>query len=372
MKAPDRNGAILLVVAGVLALLVGGLVLLRDPGPGDLGTTATPSTPSAGRASGPPPPLPRPACGVSAILVPDCGRWWGVAPGALTDVTLKDALHDFEDKTGRPVDVVHAYHRDDTLFPTGPEMDLARDPQQRRLLFLNWKPSTTMTWREMADGGVDDRIDALAAHITSTFPERFFLTVWHEPENDVKPAEGSGMTATDYHDMYRHVVERLRAGGVTNAVTVMTYLGGPMYGVKPWFGDLYPGDDVVDWMGWDPYVFASPTANISGDFGSLVNRSGERWPGFYTWAQANHPGKPLVVAEWGVFTSKTQPERKAFVYESAQRQIADFPAIKAILYFDSPNAPKGDTRVDSSADALSAFDQLGREGAFVGPPVPAD
>jgi hypothetical protein len=46
------------------------------------------------------------------------------------------------------------------------------------------------------------------------------------------------------------------------------------------------------------------------------------------------------------------------------QQIARFPAIKALVYFDSPNAPKGDTRPDSSQPALAAFRRLAESTLF--------
>src|ERR1700733_1132306 len=49
-------------------------------------------------------------CTVSAKLVPSCGAWWGVTPviGARQDPAV--AVHDFEGKTGRSVDIYHGYH----------------------------------------------------------------------------------------------------------------------------------------------------------------------------------------------------------------------------------------------------------------------
>lgn len=356
-----------MVATGLLAVLAVSLLVWHvDRAPAALETGRGPRA----TAEAPQPGPTRPGCGVSADLVPACGLWWGVAPSELTGVPRREALRQFESDVGRPVDVYHAYHRDAALFPTAEEVSLARDPQARRLLLLNWKPSTTASWRAVADGAVDDRLDALARHITATFPERFFLTIWHEPENDVVPAPGSGMTARDYADMYRHVVTGLRERGVTNAVTVMTYMGSPEWGVAPWFPELYPGDDVVDWIGVDPYIYAVPRGNIDGGFRDIVDRKGPGWPGFYTWAQSTFPDKPIMVGEWGVFHSEERPERKAWVFRTVSRDIHRFPAIKALIYYDSPRAPKGDTRIDSTRESLQEFRDLGTLPWLVAPTVP--
>ena len=59
------------------------------------------------------------------------------------------ALAEFERDTGQTQAIYHAYHRGTELFPTATEMQLARDPANPRLLFLNWKP-TGASWAEIA------------------------------------------------------------------------------------------------------------------------------------------------------------------------------------------------------------------------------
>ena len=49
---------------------------------------------------------------------------------------------------------------------------------------------------------------------------------------------------------------------------------------------MYPGDDVVDWIGFDTYAYSDPGYG-HGDFAELLNRrmaSRPNWPGFYNWA----------------------------------------------------------------------------------------
>lgn len=347
-----------------------GRELVRPGAPATAPPSHSPAS-ATGPARVPPPASPtrspaKPACTVTAKLVPTCGVWWGVAPGAFTKTPPVEALRHFESKAQRPARVFHVYHRGDELFPTAPEIAAARDPQHRRLLFINWKVAAGTTWRAVAAGREDARIDRLAAHIKRTYPERFFLAIHHEPENDVRTAPGSGMTAKDYAVMYRHTVNRLRERGVTNAVTVMAYMGYEQWGKQAWFEQLYPGDDVVDWIGFDPYVTSKPGAYHYGDFAKLVNLTTEpaRWPGFYSWATRKHPHKPLMLSEWGVFEHGGDPARKAWIYSTVAWQLDDFPAIRGLVYFDSPRAPRGDTTIDSSAVALAAFRRVAALTAF--------
>jgi hypothetical protein len=302
-------------------------------------------------------------CTVNADLVPNCGLLWGVAPGAYTDLPASRALEQFESATGRPADVLHAYHRGDEVFPTKDEIATVSGPR-KRILFANWKVAWGTTWAKVAAGAEDGRIDKAAGRLKA-FPGKMFLAIHHEPENDVNPG-GGGMTAKDYAAMFRHTVERLRADGVTNVVFVMVYMAYEPWCVQPWFGDLWPGDDVVDWVGMDPYLFAKPGGYGHGDFAYLVNRTSNpsKWPGFYTWVTRTHGNKPLMVAEWGVYEYPADPQQKAWIFSTVNQQIGRFPKIKALVYFDSPSAPKGDTRPDSTSTALEEFKSLAESALF--------
>ena len=395
-------------------------------------------------------------CTVGATLVPTCGVLWGAATGAHTNQSLTASLHEFEQDTGRTQAVFHTYHRGtSTLFPTAEEIAMANENGHPRIPFLDWKPAVA-SWAAIADGDpqVDDFLDRLAAHITKRYDRPFFLTIHHEPENDVRPEPGSGYTAADYARMYRHVVERLRHDGVHNVVFVMTYMGYAKWPAQQWFDQLYPGDDVVDWIALDVYAYSTPGYGY-GDFAEMANRGGptpsgtptppsptasspsappppsspspsrspsppppsslspsvspspspsassgppssspspsssgpsasgspspsgtwpprpaverrpetpvreDGWPGFYDWAAKRFPDKPMMLGEWGVWTG-TDTGHKAWFYDNVGTEIARFPRIKALVYFDTPDAGGGhDSRVDHPADALPAYRKLG-------------
>lgn len=305
-----------------------------------------------------------PKCTVSALLVPSCGAWWGVAPASFTETPRTRALHDFERKIGRTVDIYHAYHRGNEIFPTAEEIAIAREPGHGRILLLNWKPDFGRSWASVAAGSMDGQIDRLAAHIKATFPEKFFMVIHHEPEEEVRPQAGSGHTADDFRNMFRHVVKRFRADGVHNALFTVVLMGFDGWGRQPWFDRLYPGGDVVDWVGMDPY--ASPETP---DFAHLVNQTtdqGRGFPGFYNWSARIAPGKPLMVAEWGVFSGSAA---KAAFFRSVSAQFKRHPRVKAMVYFETPRGPFAgteiDTRVDSSAATLTAFRKLSNNPQFM-------
>lgn len=320
-----------------------------------------------------PPVAPPPSsCTLSTKLVPSCGRLWGVSPMNYQALPLSTAVAQEEAIAKRPMDIVHTYHINDQLFPTAAERAEATQPGRNRLLLINWKPATDMSWKAVAAGGADARIDRLAAYIHSTYTRPFFLTIFHEPENDVRPAAGSGWTAADYAAMYRHTVLRLRAGGVTNAITVMNYMAFDKWAAQSWFSQLWPGDDVVDWIGLDPYGTGATTGYTARDFNTLVNRPENGFPGYYTWATHTHPGKPLMLAEWGVNYVPGNPAGQATFFNSVRTQINNYPDIRAFVYWDLPKPPSSDpsaplTTVTLNPDAEAAFQALGRASSFAAP-----
>jgi hypothetical protein len=299
-------------------------------------------------------------CAVGPNLVPDCGALLGVAPGAHASGSKTTALTRFEQATGRRQDVFHTYHRGQSeLFPTADETRTASDPTNPRALFVNWKP-TGASWAEIAKGDptIDAFLDKVGAHVARDFGDRpFFFTVHHEPEDNVNPDPNSGYTASDYAAMYRHVIERLRAAGATHMISVMVYMAYIKWTQEPWHDQLYPGNDVVDWIAWDTYGYSDPGYG-NGDFAELVDRvgsHGQSWPGFYRWAAEKFPSKPLMVAEWGVWYSSSSPQHQADVFNGAVAQMAHFPRLKALVYFESSSAEGRDSRVDINSGSLDAY-----------------
>ena len=366
------------------AFLVDDVSLITDaPTPAPVPTTTTPApvptttTPAPVPTTTTPAPVPTtttpaPACAVNAILVPSCGAWLGVAPNPLSGESWDQALLNFEAQTGRTAGIAHYYHRGTQLFPGTQEIARARESGHRRLLLENWRPENGNSWAQVAAGASDALIDAEAAYLKSHFTERFFLAIHGEPEDEVIQTAGSGYTAADFRAMFRHVIQRLRGDGVTNVVSVMDYTGNPKWGQMSWFGDMYPGNDVVDWLAEDPYVIGPEGGWYDSNFGQLVNRTfpGYNWPGFYSWAGKVAPGKPIMIAEWGVDDLTTDPSWKPAKFRDIAAHMSDYPLVKALVYWNSNTFnPVGTTRVDSSSGALTAYRDLGHLAAL-NPTVP--
>ena len=274
------------------------------------------------------PPTTTGPCEVTELLVPTCGAWLGAStPSRDGSYDYVVGLAEYEAAAQDPPDILHFYIRGAVLFPTPQDRALSEpDGSRRSLLHYSWKPSTSHTWRQIADGAADDNIRMVAEGLRA-YPYRLFLAINHEPENDVK-GSGSGMTAADYVDMYRHVVDMLRELGISNVVYVMNYMGFDTW--ADLVDDLYPGDEYVDWIAYDPYGF--PEANHLAEIVDDPN-PGEDWPGFYTWATSRHPGKPLMLAEWG-FDLRGRASAADVLRDAAVIMERDFPQLKAFVYWN--------------------------------------
>ncbi|MEV4276146.1 glycoside hydrolase family 26 protein [Actinoplanes xinjiangensis] len=305
-------------------------------------------------------------CVTDAKLVPSCGVLWGGAAGGFTSAPRDQALKTWEKASGRTASLFHQYHKGDEVFPTKAEIAMTNDPANPRALLLNWKIAYGSNWAKVAKGEQNRRIDAFAKRAKS-YGKKFFLVLNHEPENDVVARKGSGWEAKDFAAMYRHTIKRLRSQGVTNAVNVVAYMGNEKWMAQNWWADLYPGDDVVDWIGLDSYVSVEKGYYHFGDFADLLDRKPKGGGlGFYDWAVSKHQSKPIMVAEWGAYHRVGRNTDKSAVYNSVVPELRKRPAIKAIVHFDTKKDDQGDRdiSIDSTKASLAAFKKLAADPIF--------
>ncbi len=308
-----------------------------------------------------PPPVPPPAesgeCTISEILVPSCGVWLGAStPSSDGRYDYDRGLAEYEAVAQNTPDILHFYKRGAQRFPTAGEIAQAERPdRQRSLLLYNWKPSMQRTWAEVAAGRADADIDAVAASLRA-YPHRLFLNIFHEPEDNVRLESGSGYTPQDYADMYRHVVDRLRFLGVDNVVYVWNPMG--WVGWRHLFDGLYPGDDYVDWICYDPYARNDRQPDLAG----IINteRPDLDWPGFYEWATAKAPGTPLMLCEWGV-DLRSNSDPASILGGDIDEQLARFPALKGLVYWN--DIDRVNARIDVTTDAGRALGEAYRRFA---------
>lgn len=192
---------------------------------------------------------------------------------------------------------------------------------------VNYKPAGQMgltAYNSILAGNQNGSIDQTADHIKA-YGKPMWLAPMHEPEND-----DTGGADDEYARAFRYIVERIRARGVTNAVIVWDMMGFNGHGAR--YPTLYPGDDVVDWIGYDPYVRTTASVDTWAEFLNLG--AGGGFPGMYAWSAPK--GKPIMLCEWGL-GSPVVPSVPTSLFGSTQMAalIRDFPLLKALVYWSA-------------------------------------
>lgn len=304
-------------------------------------------------------------CTISDKLVNSCRPWLSAAVGGYTMVSGNEQFAFFNKRLNNPnvltnpnaattltykMDIPHVYHPPGTALFNGDAQRALNDTSlygsPTNPVLVNWKPGDK--WADVAAGKIDSTLINAAKTVKGLGSRKIFLTLWHEPENDNVNAVGLNITgqcktpngpngsAADYRAMWRHVKEVFQQQGANNVVWFWNLTGfvGDS-GTAGWaciVKDLYPGNDVVDWIMWDPYASSS-----DGDFVKSVSR-------FYNFltqnsdAQHDFKSKPWGLAEHG---SNTDPAVAAGYWNKAKDAIGTswsnnkFPNIKLYSVFDT-------------------------------------
>ncbi|HEX3081737.1 MAG TPA: Ig-like domain-containing protein [Candidatus Saccharimonadia bacterium] len=296
------------------------------------------------------------SCTIDAKLVNSCRPWLGAAvddyPQAASNFKAQILYH--EQEIGRQLDVVHQYHPVGSVHLSSDETFFAN--RAGTMLFLNWKPAGV--WSDAAGGNssVNGQIDTMAASIKAVAPHKLFLTVFHEPENDVSSGgqgcgsityKGSSGTPADYKAMWQNVRNRFDAAGVTNVVWVMDYMN-----YSPWdclVDDLYPGNNLVDWVFFNAYRSGTTS------FGNQIQRFINVMAGYQS-ASLDFNGRNWGIGEWNANTS--DPADSVTYYDEAKTTISTnaFPKIKLYSVYDSISGADGVTDERVAYDANGTYD----------------
>ncbi|MGH2944704.1 MAG: DUF7594 domain-containing protein [Solirubrobacteraceae bacterium] len=315
-------------------------------------------------SAGAPSPSPEPSVGAPAV--PSAGAYFGTY---VSERSTGRTLLETEAMVGRKFAVAHDYRRwDHSPFISDRHRTWA---DGGRLVYLNWhakKRDGSMTsWADIASGGHDARIDAVAQE-AKLFGRPMFIAFHHEPENEV----GGYGSASDFADAFRRIVRRFEQHGVSNVAWVWNIMGTSKY-YGQYSGGLYPGDDVVDWIAWDPYNWV----DCHGRSGTWVEFA-DKVQTFYDWLGANgHADKPFMLGEYGSDEPLAGQPSKGSWFRGARDAMSGagnggvprFPNLKALVYFDSDHTSSSYSsgcawHIDSSASSLSGFQAMGADPYF--------
>ena len=280
------------------------------------------------------------ACTVDTHLVNPCRPWIGAYSGMYTQVANdpKSQLLYHEQRLGHQLDVAHVYNKvgANSLSPAATYFI----NRPNTYLMQGWKPAST--WAAAANGSADAGIDQMISSIKSVAPNKLFLTIWHEPENDVSSgnctSNANGASAgspADYVNMWHHVRAKFDAAGVNNVVWVMNYMSFSKWDCLVPL--LWPGNADVDWVNWDPYATGTESWDIMcSRFYNFLSQSSD--------ATHNYLSKTWGLNEVGTY-SMDNAHRYAFWDGAKASTVAlKYPRLKMILGFDSTGS-LGDHRV---------------------------
>jgi Glycosyl hydrolase family 26 len=294
------------------------------------------------------------SCALSSILVPSCGVLWGSYKPPSTGETLVTAVTDLEAQAGRTFNITYRYHDfSGRLFPDKSEQQLAASGH---ILLEDWAPSNFTTgakymWADVAAGKYDASVIDPEALAMKAYGKPVMLSFEHEMDIQV----GTQGTAADYVAAYRHVEDQFNALGATNVIWVWTTTG--YSGRDSMFTSLYPGNSYVDWIGWDPYNFASCNGTPWKDFDQTIDP-------MYQWLEANGYGdKPFILPEYGTVAAPGQAGVTASWLSHLPAALVTHPNIKALLYWDDASGNCNE-RLTNSIGEMSAFAAAGQNASL--------
>jgi len=218
--------------------------------------------------------------------------------------------------------------------------------------------------QQVIDGQYDDQIRARAAE-AKLINGPFFARLFHEADGKIGKLydiNKVGSPNGDIRKYWQRVRDIFDQEGVTNIVWVWNVAS-----FNPGEEGFYPGDDLVDWIGADPYQWigddGAPRCQRGDAYAPLYDKLG---PTFWNFA-ANHPDKPIMLGEWGAgYRNDPALDIRAQFIESARDAIEVAPRLKALLYFNSfPGEGNCDWRLElGPAAGRVAYRELANDPAY--------
>lgn len=213
----------------------------------------------------PPPPPPTPLIGSSIGL--NTGETW----------TQGLTRHD---TTVGPLDIVRVF------YPSAPDAwSGSKAAQCNRPVVVSFK----YTPADINAGKYDAFLTSWFASLPKT-SYKIWWSYYHEPEDNV---ESGAFTAAQFRAAWRRVAGFARAASnpnLFNTLILMGYTVNPASGRN--FADFYPGNDVVDVLGWDAYSAIGKYDTPATVYGNLI-------------AKSEAQGKPWAICETGAMKTSS-------------------------------------------------------------------
>jgi endoglucanase len=247
---------------------------------------------------------------------PSGGTLFGAHSEGDTDAETIADVETLEESLGRKLDIDHNFYPWDKEFPG----EIERwNIDQGRLPMISWNGRDAFA-SDIAAGKHDPLIQDRAVRVKNLEAPVLIRWFW---EMDGKKKREWAESPEAYIAAWRHIHDVFVEQGATNVAWVWCPNASAFEDGEA--QQFYPGPEYVDWICADGYNWAP-------------GRDGDEWEtfkqifsGFYAWAAEQ--GKPIMVGEYGV-QEREPGERAAWLADMAATIKADFPLMRAVVYFN--------------------------------------
>ncbi len=251
----------------------------------------------------------------------------------------------YESKISREVSVVMLFINWGEAFSEQDPLRDACDMIRKRgsIPMITWQPPGSLD--NIINGNEDVYIIPFAAN-TVSYGKPIFIRFGHEMNGNwytwSGSRNGSDEAATNkYINAWKHVHDIFNNAGATNVnwVWCVNRISVPD---EPWNAPekYYPGDNYVDWVGFDGY------AGIS----SSDNDPTKQFSTIYSTLESLYPNKPMMIGEMacGTFDATTKPEWISKVFYDIEHQWTN---IKLYVWFNINKTGQASTESDWTVDS---------------------
>ena len=271
-------------------------------------------------------------------LVSATGTWFGAYPGPGNAQPQA-----WEAMVGRHLDVVKRYELLDGVWPNAADRELI---VEGRWLCACWssrlRTGSMARWADVATGRYDAQILAQAKRLAQVGP----IWVGYDDEMDGRVRTAASGPLTDYPAAYRRIRELVRPIA-PNVIWYWCPTGGNR---TPEVAACYPGDDYIDWIGYDPY---DATLSKGGPLATY-----KPFPEWLDSQRIGH-GKAIGIMETGFHRDVDDAHAAADWIDAVPAALSEL-GIKMWLWFNSSGG-LGDTSMAPATAAASALRNIGTE-----------
>ena len=175
--------------------------------------------------------------------------------------------------------------------------------------------------RAIADGKYDAYLNKWATD-AKKYGLPFYLRWGHEMNDPYRyPWGQQNNTPEDYIAAWRHVINRFKAVGATNAVWIWS--PHPAYT----YTEFYPGHEFVNWIGITALNYGTvATWSQWWSFKDVINKS---------YSDLSLYGKPMMMTEFGSLA--VGGDREMWYKDALAALPSKYPSVKAVVFFHAGN-----------------------------------